>query len=290
MKTFATLCLLISLVEAPWAQAQDATEPPTMGQGEAAINVRSNVKVAIAGTGGTPKARLEALTAKLSKAVPAVRECYGKLVRKRASTVGAVRVTVRLDEGNSPAQLSVEERDPVPTALRSCVTKALGGADYRGVPRPAAAMIMLSLDNSRAEGQVAVDERSEELVSQIQATATADGRMEASWATEDGNVSFVARAKGARAEAATTAAIGALRTAYAGFMDCRRKCEKGGVSPAGSAVVKVIPRGDSSTTKILKVDIEHERAPNCMSRAFRHAKFGDSPRGVPVEVTVTFAP
>jgi len=288
MKIRFSASFLVAALILSRAWADEADDASQMGQGEAAIQVRSDVKVAIAGTGGTPKARLEALSSVLAKAVPGVRDCYGKLVRKRASVVGAVRVTVRLNEGTAPPQLSLEEREPVPEAVRTCVTKALAAANYKGVPRPAAAVITLSLDNSRAEGQAVVEEKTEALA-QIGATTSPDGAMEASWATEDLAVTFAVRARGTRAEAAAVGAIGALRVAYAGFMDCRRKCEKGGISPAGSAVVKVVPRLDSVSVDVLRTDIAHERAPKCLARAFKKTTFDSSPRGVPVEVTVTFA-
>lgn len=286
MKRIVLLAFVLLVVNLGVVTAQD--DQP-MGQGEAAIKVRSDVKVAIRGTGGTPKVHLEKLGAAIAKAVPKVRKCYGRLVRKRATVTGRLEVTVTLPEGRKRVELALESEEELDKALQRCVMRELRQASFKDVPRPAAAVLTLGLDNTQAAGQSSLEEHAA-VSNAVDVTTSPEGVSEASWRSQDGALSFHVRAKGPRGADAARSAIQGLRRGYAGFLDCRRRSEKGGLSPAGETQVKLVLKGRKKPKITVQTcGIRHERAPICMARAFRRSSFPDAPSGVPVDVTVTFA-
>lgn len=278
-----------SVVAGLWLLPALALGQQPMGQGEAAINVRSDVTMAIRGTRGTPKARLQALGEVVMGKMDDVRSCYRELVSKRPTTVGAFAVTVALDDGPQ-AKMSVEEQDGSDPQLKRCVMKRLATARFRRVPRPATAVVTLTFENSRAEGQAAF-EQARATLADVQVSDGPEGGREASWTTADGRVRFVARAgTGKRRDEAVTAVIRAVREGFAGFLDCRRRASKRGMSPAGSIAATIrLRHGDRGDTKLGEITVAHQRVPNCVSRAFKKLRYPDAPAGARVDLTVIFA-
>ena len=114
-----------------------------------------------------------------------------------------------------------------------------------------------------------------------------DGGFAADWASVDGKISFTARS-GSRE--AVAAAVLALRDAYAGLADCRRRCEKGGLSPAGAIDTELqLLRGGKTTAKIGSSTVAHKRALPCTERVLRGLRLENAPAGQRVQVEVKFS-
>lgn len=265
--------------------AQDGTG--AMGQGQANINVRSDVRLGIKGTRSTTLERLNQLTEVVTDAMPELRKCYRDLIAKHPTTVGALAIRIELDEGKGPA-LELKETGGTAPELRECVERVLKRAPFKKVGRPAAAVATLEFDNTRAKGQEAMAQRME-ATDRIDVKTREDGSYEAKWASNDGRVAFAVAGKGS--SAAVEATLRTLRDAFAVFADCRRRSEKDGKSPAGELQVQLrLQRGGESAAKIIGNTVAHERAPICIERAFKKLTFKDAPAGQRTDVTIRFAP
>lgn len=269
------------------ANAQE-TSVGGMGQGEASINVRSDVKLGIKGTAGTTSERLAKLGEAVGGAMSEIRACYRKQVAASPEVIGGLRVTLALPEKGKP-QVDVTSQDAEGgKALVACVTKALQKASFDNVGRPAAALLTLDFDNSRARGQAMMNERTAQ-TSQVEVQTVA-GQQQAVWSTDGNAVTFTVRSDAASARENVELVMRGFREGYAGFLDCRRHCEKGGLSPEGDieAAVQIDRQGKSKVT-LGKISVAHERAPRCAERAFRQVQF-DKPKSVArATVTVHFA-
>ncbi len=289
-RSFGFLCVLTFLaLGSVTAHAQGAgkLEESGMGQGEASINVRSDVKMAIKGTGGTSTANLEQLTDAIADQMPNLRACYREVIAKRPTTVGALAVRITLDAPKGPVKLELKEVDGPEPELGACVRKVLEKAPLSKLPRPAAAIATLELSNSRAKGEAAMQEH-QATAGKVDAIAQPDGSYSAQWITTDREVSFGIRSK--NKEAAEAVARG-LRDRFAGFLDCRRRARKGDLSPGGSVEATLrLARGGEASAKAGASTVAHERAPICVENALGRLKFEGAPAGQRVDVTVTFAP
>lgn len=264
------------------ASAQEA-----MGQGEASINVRSDVKLAIKGTRGTSSENLEKLTEAIADQMPNLRACYRKLIETRPTAVGAIAARITLDPGKAPAQLEIKEVGEPEPDLNKCVRKVFEKAPLSKVPRPAAAIATLELSNSRAAGQAVMLERQAE-ADKVEARAEGGGFV-ADWVTTDKEVAFSVRGTGSKE--AVEAVVRGLRNRFAGFLDCRRRAKKGDLSPAGTIQATLrLARGGESSTKLGASTVAHERAPICVERALSRVSYEGAPAGQKVDVTITFAP
>jgi hypothetical protein len=280
----AAICVLVA-GSAQLAVAQTAADGP-MGQGEANINVRSDVKLAIKGTRSTTTNRLQQLTDVVTDQMPELRKCYRELIAKRPTTVGSIAMRITLEQGNDPPQLEIKETGGTEPDLTGCVRRVLMRAPFKKVERPAAAIATLEFENTRAKGQAEMDQR-RETTERVDVRERMDGGYEASWAANDGKVGFTVGSTGSRE--AVEAALRTLRDSFAGFADCRRRSEKGGLSPAGDLEVHLqLQRGGKSNAKVKSSTVAHERAVPCVERVFGRLKFADAPPGQQVDVRVTF--
>lgn len=271
------------------AAQSGAVEPSGIGQGEASINVRSDVRLGIKGTAGTTSERLTRLGEAVGGAMSDIRGCYRKQVATSPEVIGGLRVTLALPQTGKP-NVEVTAQDAAGgKALIACVSKVLQKASFEGVGRPAAAMLTLDFDNTRARGQSLMNARVA-TTSQVDVHAAADGRHEAAWSTDGSAVTFTVRAAASSPRENVELVVRAFRASYAGFLDCRRHCEKGGLSPEGDieAAVQVDRQGKSKVT-LGKISVAHERAPRCAERAFRQVVFEQPASVARVEVTVHFA-
>jgi hypothetical protein len=280
--------LALGVLMAGWAQvtAAQTVAESGMGQGEANINVRSDVKLAIKGTRSTTTDRLQQLTDVVTDQMPELRKCYRELVAKRPTTVGSIAIRITLEQGSEPPQVEIKENGGTEPDLTGCVRRVLMRAPFKKVDRPAAAVATLEFENTRAKGQAEMEQR-RETTERIDVRERADGGYEASWATNDGKVAFTVGSAGSRE--AVEAALRTLRDSFAGFADCRRRSEKGGLSPAGDLEVQLqLQRGGKSSAKIKSSTVAHERAVPCVERVFSRLKFADAPPGQRLDVRVAF--
>jgi hypothetical protein len=268
------------------AWAQDANAGP-MGQGEANINVRSDVRLAIKGTRATLSERIDQLTEVVTDLMPDLRKCYRELVAKRPTTVGALAVRITLDPpASAPPGLETKESGGSDPELTGCIERVIKRASFKKVDRPAAAIATLEFANTRAKGEAEMQER-KEVQDRVDVRDREGGGYEASWTTNDGKVGFTVGSQ--RSREAVEAVIRTLRTGFAGFADCRRRSEKGGLSPAGVLDVQVqLQHGGKSNAKIQSSTVAHERAVPCVERVFGRLKFADAPAAQQVDIKVTF--
>ncbi|MGD8858368.1 MAG: hypothetical protein PVI30_00050 [Myxococcales bacterium] len=257
-----------------------------MGQGEALINVRSDVTLAIRSTRGTRTEHLRELTQVITDQMDAVRRCYRELVAKRPTTVGSLEMRVTLDPGEDP-KLKLEEHGGTDPELTACIKRIFARVPFRRhVTGPAAAVVTLEFQNTRAKGQATMTERQQESAD-VRVQEGPDG-FEATWTAPDGRVGF--RVTSHESPQAVEATLRTLRKRFAGFLDCRRRAEKGGLSPAGEVVVEVrLQRGGKAAAKVKTSSVAHERAVPCVERAFRRLRFDDAPAGRRVRAHVRFA-
>jgi hypothetical protein len=256
-----------------------------MGQGEANINVRADIKLSIQGTRATPADRVQLLTDAVSGQMAGMRTCYYDLVAKHPTTVGSLAIRITLDPGKDP-DFELKESGGTEPALTKCVRKSLEKAPLRKIPRPAAAIVTLQFDNSRAKGQEAMEQRA--AVADKVVVAEREGGYEANWASGDGKVAFNVRS--AKSSAAVEAALRTLRDSYAGFADCRRRSQKDGKSPKGELAVSVqLQHGGKAAAKVESSTVAHERAVPCVERVMKRLKFGGAPAAQRVDVRVAFS-
>jgi hypothetical protein len=256
-----------------------------MGQGQANINVRSDIRLAIKGTRATISERLDQLTAVVTDQMPELRKCYRDIVAKRPTSVGSLAIRITLDPGE-PTRLEFKETGGSDEQLTTCVRRVLEKAPFRKVAQPAAAIATLDFENTRAKGEAEMQER-REAQERVDLRERAGGGHEASWATSDGKVSFTVGSD--RSADAIGVVMRALRSSFAGFADCRRRSEKGGLSPAGDLEIQLqLQRGGKGSAKVKSSTVAHERAVPCVERVFGRMKFDGAPPGQRVDIRVTF--
>jgi hypothetical protein len=168
------------------------------------------------------------------------------------------------------------------------VEKVLKRAPYKGVGRPAAAIVTLDFQNTRAEGQKQMMER-RVVADDIAVKERAGGGYEASWATPDGRVAFRVEADASGSREAVAHTLMGFRKSFAGFLDCRRRCDKDGLSPAGQTDVDLrLARGGKASAKVKNTTVPHKRATPCIERALNRLTFEGAPPGQKVSVAITF--
>jgi hypothetical protein len=260
-----------------------------MGQGEASINVRSDVRLGIKGTGGTTSERLAKLGAAVGDRMTEIRGCYRKLVATKPELVGGLRALLVLEEGKKPKVEVAAQDAQAGKELVECVEKVLVKTAFDGVGRPAAAQLTLDFDNTRARGQAVMNQRTV-AVARIDVTPGPDGTQQAVWSTDGGAVTFTVRAAATAPREQVELVMRGLQAGYAAFLDCRRHCEKGDVSPEGDILASlVVDRQGKSTAKLGKISVANERAPRCAERSFRQLAFDKPANVVRSDVTVHFA-
>jgi hypothetical protein len=285
-RCLAPACMLLSFVLlADTGAAQEVTEAG-MGQGEAAIGVRSDVTLAIEGARSTPANRLEQITDATTDRLADLRRCYRELASKRPTAAGGVAVRVTLEPDKKPARLEIKEQPGTDPEVTGCVKRELEKVAWRKVERPAAALITFEFQNSRAKGEQEMAER-RQVAEHVEIHSRERGGYEASWATPEGEVSFLVSNPATRD--GIEPVLRKLRDAFAGFADCRRRSEQGGRSPAGSLEVELalVPRG-KHRAKVASSSVAHPRAIPCVERVLGGLRFDGASSSHPLAVRVTF--
>jgi hypothetical protein len=277
-------CMVWTLLFVATAHAQSGGVGQSgMEQGQAAINVRSDVKLGIKGTGGTTSERLAKLGEAVSAQMGEIRSCYRKQVATSPEVIGNLRAQVSLADRGDP-KVAIEEGPAIAPSLSKCVTRAIESAKWGSVGRPAAAVLSLEFDNTRARGQALMNER-EASASRVSVVDGPDGSKQATFATDGNEVTVTVTGNAKQSRENVELIVRAFHVGYAGFLDCRRRCEKGGLSPEGDieAELALDARGKANI-KIGRITVAHERAPICAERAFSRLTF-DKP-GAPVKASV----
>jgi hypothetical protein len=289
MRRSRSLAWLVGVFVLFVTSAAGAQTGASMQQGEASIAVRSDVKLAVKGTGGTTSERLMKLGQAVGDQMGEIRACYRKQVANSPEVIGALRIRIALGHTDKP-ELELSEQAGSSKELVACVSHALSKGKYRDVGRPAAAMLSLEFDNSRARGQAEMVERSAQMA-HVVAQGAGDGSQQASWSTEGSEVRFTVRTAAGSPAAALELLMRGFQSGYAAFLDCRRKCEKGGTSPEGDIEADLsLDRQALARMKLGAISVAHERAPACADRAFKRVRFDKPAAPLQAHVTVHFAP
>jgi hypothetical protein len=287
LRSLAGALVVLGALPRLHAGAQDVAGSG-MGQGQASINVRSDVTLAIKGLRSTTAERLAQLTEQISDQMPEIRKCYRTLMAKRPTTVGSLDIRITLEQGNDPPAIEITENGGADPDLTGCVKRVIGHAAFRKIGRPAAAAVHLEFDNSRAKGEQQMAQR-RAAAEQIDVHEREGGGYEASWAATDGKVSLAVSADASRE--AVDVVLRTLRNAAPGLADCRRRSEKDGLSPAGTLDVEVqLQAGGKAAAKIAASTVAHKRAVPCTEHVLHGLHFAGAPAGQRAQARITFAP
>lgn len=280
-----TALVAISFATAPAA----AQSGDNMGQGEAAISVRSDVTLSVKGTGGTSSERLAKLGQAVSDEMGEIRSCYRKLVSTAPEVMGKLRIKLRIEDAKKP-EIEVLDQTAGSQPLLTCVTQVLSRAKYADVGRPAAAFLAMTFDNSRARGQAEMIQEAAKLA-RVDVRDTLSGQREARWSTDGDEVSFRVRADPSEPEDAVGVVMNWVRRHYASFLDCRRRCEQGGASPEGDIEIHLsIDARGRAKPSYGEVSVAHSRARSCTERLLKRNRFDRPSAPLHARLDVHFAP
>jgi hypothetical protein len=190
--------------------------------------------------------------------------------------VGKLQIVIDFSGKSERPKLDFPGKKDAPPALKSCIQKTLGSASLNRKNRPAAAVIVLDFSNTRARGQRILEtkKRRGEEQTRIDVKTNDAGMLESNWSTSDGKIAFTVTAETSVSSEKVASIQGVLKNHVGRFLDCRRRCSKGGTSPAGNATLDVrIRRNGQASMKIRSITIAHKRAPKCLERLFRKMKF-----------------
>ncbi|MFI5305854.1 MAG: hypothetical protein ACHQ53_00800 [Polyangiales bacterium] len=280
--TWMVAAAVLGMATQAYAQAEGAS---ALGQGQANINVRSDVTLGIKGLRATTSDRLAKLTEVVSDQLPAMRTCYREIVAKHPTTVGSIEIRMTLDPGDDKVGLELKEVGGSDAGLSGCVKHVFEKAPMRKLERPSAALVTLQFENTRAKGEQEMVER-RQAAEHVEVRERAGGGFETSWASTDGRVGFEV---GGGSRDAVEAALRAVRTSFAGLADCRRHAEKGGLSPEGQFVVELaLARAGKSSAKVESSTVASPRAAQCVEHALRALKAEGAAAGQRIDLRVIF--
>ena len=159
-------------------------------------------------------------------------------------------------------------------------------APLRKVSRPAAAVLTLDFQNSRAKGEAEMQQRKE--AADRFDVRQQDGAFAADWGSPDGKVASpraAPRAMRSRSRCARCA------TRSPSFADCRRRSEKGGLSPAGVLDVQLqLQHGGKAVPKSRRAPSPTSAQCPCTERVLKGLRFdAAAPAGQRVQVLVKFS-
>lgn len=275
-----TLALVALALLAPeLASAQE------MGQGAAHITTRSDVRLSLESVPGTSGARLAALGRALGTAMTPIRQCYHDVVAERPTVRGRIRLRVTHPERGA-VQMDVVEDGPGDAPLMTCIQRALRAADLAAVERPAAAVMVLELANSAAEGAEATARRAEEAddveVTQVEGRGVARG--------EGPGVAFVIRGAAGLGDEVVADGWRVVRSAMPGMLDCRRRAGRRGRSPAGVVTLSARWRaGTMPDPSVVSSTVGDEAAGTCLQRLLRRPHRRPEAGPGELEIEITFA-
>ena len=260
-----------------------------MGQGEAQISTRSDVRLGIESGPGTSGERLQDMARAVSEKLGEIRECYGRVTAEDPSVVGVMKLRVSLPAGRGRVRIertedTVENRD-----IQRCVTRAFERASYAGVSRPANVFVQLDFGNTAAAGAADVA-RAREAGARVELTRDASGNLQASGGVPSREVSFTITGTSASTAESIAAVHGALRANIAGLLDCRRRAGRRDMDPEGElSYTLTIARNGRGRLREGPSTVQDTRAPTCVSRSLSRVAWGRDAAGR-TQIRFRFAP
>lgn len=262
---------LAALLFAPSAHAQGGVGSSGMGQGQARIAARSDVRLSMESLPGTGGATISALGARVGARMTALRECYEDTVSERPTVQGTLRMRFELARRGRP-NVTVDNHDVEDRGLIQCVTRQLQQVDCASIRRPAGAIVQLVLSNTAADG-VAESARRSEQRREVQVTVDGDGNASASGGVPRRGVRFTVTGEGRESAPAVVAAHRVLTTAMPGLTDCRRRAARRRQDPTGELSVTMRVRsGRPTASRVTRSTVEEDRTRGCVNRVLRRVQ------------------
>lgn len=276
------LVALLSLVASPVAAQQ-------MGQGEARITSRSDVRLSMESMPGTSGAMVTLLGQRVGARMAQVRGCYEERIEEDPTVTGTLRLRWLL-EGRGRPRVEVDQDGVNDATVLRCITRVLSGIETAQLTRPTRAIVQLQLANSAARGAERAAVRAQE-AQQVALTTDANGNPQSTGGTPDGRVRFTITGRGRNAAQTVAAAHRAVLTSLPGLMDCRRRSARLGRAPGGdlSATMQV-RTGRAPTTRVTRSTVPNERTRGCVSNVMGRIEHRPTEGNGNVAIEIHFEP
>ena len=265
MRGFVALCALV------WASGGGTGRAQEMGQGEANITARAEVRMSLESGPATNSAKLALIGGVVGGALGDIRRCYQEVTESDPEARGTLRVVIDLTPEGGDVHVHRNELNH--RQLERCTLRALRGANYAAIQPPGSAFVVLQFDNSAAEG---VGRTRELRAQEDNATITrdAEGRMNTEGGTEIGEVRFRLRGSARATEEQMQAVHRGLRAALPVMLDCRRKAARNH-PPYGEITLDLVLRRGRATWRTRGSTVQDARGERCLRRFLGRRRFAE---------------
>jgi hypothetical protein len=258
-----------------------------MGQGEARITSRSDVRLSMESMPGTSGAAVSMLGQRVGSRMAQIRGCYEERIEQDPTVTGTLRLRFLLEARGAP-RIEVDNDGVGDREVLRCIERVLEGIPAPQLTRPTRAIVQLVLANTAARGAERAAERAEQ-AQQVELTNDPQGNPTSRGGTPDGRVVFTLTGRGAGGGPAVTAAHRALLTALPGLMDCRRRAGRRGRSPAGDLGGWMqIATGRAPTARVTRSTVPNERTQSCVGRVLDRIEYRPTEGRGRVELSIHF--
>jgi hypothetical protein len=257
-----------------------------MGQGEANVHTRADVRMEVESVPGTGHDALTQIGAALGERLGDVKQCYRDVVEDRPQIEGSMRLRFAIDPARRH-QVTVVGEPVADAPLVRCVRQAFERGRYQGVPR-GAAYVALTFTNGSADG-VARTEQARAVEANVNVQHNSEGRPTANGGTPDGLVHFEVIGDANARPQQIAALQRTIRAHLAIFLDCRRHSTRRGDPPDGEVRLDLMvrPRG-VTRARTLSQTVADDTAGRCIERGLGRVTFENDARGHS-ELVVRFA-
>ncbi len=256
-----------------------------MGQGEAHVTARSNVRMEIQSGAATSATKLGEMAQRLGPVLGRVRECYRSVLLERPTIEGLLKLRITMT-GAARADVEVTRDEVTDVPLVECVTAASADGGWDGISPPGSAVIALHFTNSAAAGVTQI--RGHQAEHHHEVTTNADGKPEARFTSEGGELSYTVVGAGNTSAEVVSSAAHDIRTHLAQMLDCRRRATRSHSNAEGELRYHLwIPARGRARTRQTRNTVEHAVGGRCMNTALTRAAWSRASAGH-VVVTVRF--
>ncbi|MGE0789506.1 MAG: hypothetical protein AB7S26_27775 [Sandaracinaceae bacterium] len=287
-RTISLAALLLLAAPASPSLAQGGVAGSGMGQGEARISARSDVRLSMESMPGTSGATVSALGTRVGARMAQIRACYEEVIAERPTVTGRLRLRLNLPE-RGRADVTVADDGVGDRGLVSCVTRQLQQVDCDRISRPAGAIVQLEMQNTAAAG-VAESARRTEEHRQVDVHVDDEGNATATGGSPERGVRYTVTARGAHASETASAAHRALASALPGLTDCRRRAGRRGQDPSGEISAQMQVRtGRAPTSRVTRSTVADDRTGSCVERVLRRISLRATEGSGSVEARITYS-
>ncbi len=285
MRTTSRLVLFAITV----ALAAPASAQSEMGQGEARITSRSDVRLSMESMPGTGSAAVAALGRGVGAQMAQIRRCYEQRIEEDPTVTGTLRLRFMLEARGRP-QIEMDRDGVNDATVVRCMTRALEGVATASLTRPTHAVVVLALANSAAHGVQQSQERARE-AQQVTLTTDAAGNPTSSGGTGDGMVRFTVTGHGRNSGTTVAAAHRAIMTVLPGLLDCRRHSARRGRTEGGDLTATMqIHSGRTPSARVTRSTVPNDRTRSCVGRVLGHIEQRPTDGNGRVQLLIHFEP